>query len=141
MNALFVELPEFSRHREEFMDDDEFRALQCLMLKLPESGVLIEGTGGLRKLRYAYPHRGRGKRSGLRIIYYWCDKNAQFWLCHLYAKADVNDTNVSIRKMFGKVLVRALGAPQGNAAVGTRRSPGVSVHCRAPRNALKIMAD
>ena len=71
MNALFVELPEFSRHREKFLDDDAFRTLQGMMLKMPEAGVVLEGTGGLRKLRYADPHRSRGKRSGLRVIYYW----------------------------------------------------------------------
>ncbi|WP_241131442.1 toxin [Achromobacter xylosoxidans] len=141
MNALFVELPEFSRHREEFMDDEEFRALQCLMLKSPEAGALIEGTGGLRKLRYAYPHRGRGKRSGLRIIYYWCDTHARFWLCRLYAKADVNDTNTAIRKMFGKGLVRALAAPERSTAVIMRRLPKVSSHYRAPKHAMKADTD
>ena len=91
MNALFVERPEFSRDREEFLDDDAFRALQCMMLKMPEAGVVLEGMGGLRKLRYVDPHRSRGKRSGVRVIYYWCDAERQFWLFRLYVKVDVDE--------------------------------------------------
>lgn len=141
MNALFVELPEFSRHREEFLADDEFRALQCLMLKLPEAGAVIEGTGGLRKLRHVDPQRSRGKRSGLRVIYYWCDAERQFWLFRLYGKQDVNDSNSAIRKMFAKLLAQALAAPRGAPAAITRRVPKVPTHYRAPKHSVKARAE
>jgi hypothetical protein len=46
----------------------------------PEAGDVIPGTGGLRKLRFADERRGKGKRGGLRVIYYWWDSGSQFWL-------------------------------------------------------------
>ena len=51
----------------------------------PDAGDLIEGTGGLRKLRYD-ARRGKGQRGGLRVIYYWWDGGLQFWLFTLYDK-------------------------------------------------------
>ncbi len=66
MKALFVELPAFSRFRSDYLTDEAFRALQNALTKHPEAGDVIEGTGGLRKLRHADPRRGKGKRGGLR---------------------------------------------------------------------------
>ncbi|BBU68849.1 MAG: hypothetical protein KAZ37_02260 [Rhodocyclaceae bacterium] len=57
----------------------------------PEAGDVIEGTGGLRKLRYADATRGKGKRGGLRVIYYWWVSGAQFWLFTLYNKDEMVD--------------------------------------------------
>ncbi len=51
------------------LDDDEYRALQLTLLLRPEQGPLIPGSGGLRKIRWG--KEGRGKRGGLRVIYYW----------------------------------------------------------------------
>lgn len=71
MCALFVELPAFFRHRQEYLSDEEFHALQAELLANPEIGDVIEGAGGLRKMRQAEQRRGKGKRGGLRIIYFW----------------------------------------------------------------------
>lgn len=138
MNALFVERPEFSRDRERFLDDDAFRALQCMMLKMPEAGVVLEGTGGLRKLRYADPHRSRGKRSGLRVIYYWCDAERQFWLFRLYVKVDVDEDTVGRRRVSGKQLARALAKPGRSLEATTRQSRKRSSHYRAPKHSAKV---
>lgn len=70
MKAVFVELPAFERHRAEYLDDDAFRGLQNLLMKHPEAGDPIPDTGGLRKLRFGDARRGKGKRGGLRVIYY-----------------------------------------------------------------------
>jgi hypothetical protein len=69
MKAVFIELPAFERHREHYLDDDGFRYLQDTLMAFPEAGDLIEGTGGLRKLRFADARRSKGKRGGLRVIY------------------------------------------------------------------------
>jgi hypothetical protein len=53
MKAVFIELPAFERHREEYLDDDNFRGLQAALMANPEAGDPIVGTGGLRKLRLA----------------------------------------------------------------------------------------
>ena len=64
----FAELPVFSRMREVYLDDDEFTRLQAYLIERPEAGDLIPGSGGCRKLRWA--GSGRGKRGGLRVIYF-----------------------------------------------------------------------
>ena len=71
MKALFVELPPFERLRASYLNDEAYRALQNELMQNPLAGDVIEGTGGLRKLRQPDPRRGKGKRGGLRIIYYW----------------------------------------------------------------------
>ena len=91
MKAVFIELPAFERHRTDYLDDESFRALQDELMKNPEAGDLIEGTGGLRKLRFADAKRGKGKRGGLRIIYFYWDGKSQFWLFTLYDKDESTD--------------------------------------------------
>jgi hypothetical protein len=90
MDALFVELPAFGRYRDTYMDDEGFRMLQNALLANPEWGDVIEGTGGLRKLRHGDSRRGKGKRGGLRVIYFWWRPGHQFWLFTIYGK-DVRD--------------------------------------------------
>jgi len=80
VKAVFVELPPFERYRVDYLDDDAFMRLQRLLMLNPEAGALIPGTGGLRKLRFADERRQKGKRGGLRVIYYWWDSGLQFWL-------------------------------------------------------------
>jgi hypothetical protein len=70
VNAIFIELPAFSRYRMNYLNDETFRSLQEAMMRNPEAGDVIEGTGGLRKLRHGNMRRGKGKRGGLRVIYY-----------------------------------------------------------------------
>ena len=87
----FVKLPAFERHRAEYLDDDAFRTLQDLLVKYPDAGDVIPGTGGLRKLRFGDTRRGKGKRGGLRVIYYWWDRGFQFWLFTLFDKDEMSD--------------------------------------------------
>jgi hypothetical protein len=110
MKALFVELPAFAKYRADYLDDDGFRGLQEAMLKNPEAGDVIEGTGGLRKLRHGDPRRGKGKRGGLRVIYYWWDGGRQFWLFTLYDKDELSDLNADEKKVLKKMLKAELEA-------------------------------
>ena len=70
MKAIFIELPPFERHRHDYLTDENFRDLQNALMENPEAGDVIEGTGSLRKIRHADQKRGKGKRGGLRVIYY-----------------------------------------------------------------------
>ena len=70
MRALFIELPVFEQYRQDYLIDEHYRQLQLFLLKAPKAGDVIAGTGGLRKLRHADSARGKGKRGGLRIIYF-----------------------------------------------------------------------
>lgn len=104
MKAVFVELPAFARHRAGYLDDVAFGNLQHELMQDPEAGVVIEGTGGLRKLRFADTRRGKGKRGGLRVIYFWWSVGMQFWLCTLYDKDEMADLTPRERKAFKAML-------------------------------------
>ena len=80
------------------------------MLKYPEVGNVIEGTGGLRKLRHGDPRRGKGKSGGLRLIYYWWDGGKQFWLFTLYDKDEMEDLSADEKKTLKKMLKAELEA-------------------------------
>jgi hypothetical protein len=98
MRAVFVELPAFERHREEYLDDEAFSALQRELMRNPAAGDVIQGAGGLRKMRFVDKRRGKGKRGGLRVVYYWWDAGMQFWLFTLYDKDEMDDLTPQQRK-------------------------------------------
>ena len=108
MKALFVELPAFERNRSAYLTDEAFRGLQNAMLKNPEAGDLITGTGGLRKLRHGDATRGKGKRGGLRIIYYWWEPKRQFWLFTLYDKDELDDLSPREKAVLKTLLKQEL---------------------------------
>jgi len=98
MKALFLELPAFERNRAGYLDDEAYRGLQAMLMQNPQAGDTIEGTGGLRKVRYADKRRGKGKRGGLRVIYYWWEPGSQFWMFTLYDKDETDDLSPNERK-------------------------------------------
>ncbi|MGX1187146.1 hypothetical protein AB7M29_004825 [Pseudomonas sp. F-14 TE3623] len=104
MDALFIELPVFQKHRNDYLDDELFRSFQLELLKNPETGDLVEGMGGLRKVRFSDQRRGKGKRSGLRVIYYWWSGFDQFWLFTVYSKNEQDDLSPSQKKLFRQTL-------------------------------------
>jgi hypothetical protein len=114
MQASFVELPPFQRVRQDYLTDDAYRQLQQELLAHPEAGDVIEGTGGLRKLRQADARRGKGKRGGLRVIYYWWLGGDQFWMFTVYDKDDADDLSADERKALKQLLKRELDARQSN---------------------------
>lgn len=80
----FVETPLFTRLVGEYLSDDEYLKLQQALAENPEAGPVIPGSGGVRKLRWAMP--GRGKRGGLRVIYYLRSRKGLIWMLTLYPK-------------------------------------------------------
>jgi mRNA-degrading endonuclease RelE of RelBE toxin-antitoxin system len=104
MRATFVELPPFERARKDYLDDEAYRLLQCELMENPTAGAVIEGTGGLRKLRQTDPRRGKGKRGGLRVIYYWFLGLDQFWLFTVYDKDQADDLTPAQRKLLKQLL-------------------------------------
>lgn len=89
MKSVFIESTIFSKLRAQYLNDDEFRLLQAELMLFPEHGMMIQGTGGLRKIRVA--NKGRGKRRSIRVIYYYRDSNSHFYLLTLYCKSEVAD--------------------------------------------------
>jgi len=110
MKAIFIELPPFERHRQDYLNDENFRAFQKMLMDNPETGDVIEGSGGLRKLRYADEKRGKGKRGGLRVIYFWWQSGKQFWLFTVYNKDEMDDLTAAQRKILKELLKQELDA-------------------------------
>jgi hypothetical protein len=113
----FIEAPMFTALIAEYMEDDEYRAFQSFLAGEPEAGTVIPGTGGFRKLRWADRRRGKGKRGGLRVIYYYLLTDAQVWLMTLYDKGEVADLSAAEKRL----LKAALDAELARRAV--RRRP------------------
>ena len=104
MTAVFVELPAFARYRPGYLTDGQFSGLQALLMANPGAGDVIPDSGGLRKLRLADSHRGKGKRSGLRITYFWWPAGSQFWLFTIYGKNEVEDLTPVQRRILKSLL-------------------------------------
>ena len=75
-------------------------------MRNPAAGEVIEGTGGLRKMRFSDKRRGKGKRGGLRVVYYWWEPGMQFWLYTLYDKDEMPDLTPQQRKTL-KAMIKA----------------------------------
>lgn len=65
----FIETKIFTKRSAEYLDDEALRQLQIELVLDPEKGKLIKGGGGLRKIRVADSHRGKGKRGGLEGVW------------------------------------------------------------------------
>ena len=110
VKAVFVELPPFEHYRTDYLDDDAFARLQQLLMLNPEAGAVIPGTGGLRKLRFADARRGKGKRGGLRVIYYSWHAGSQFWLFTIYDKDEMSDLTKAQRETLKQMIKNELEA-------------------------------
>ena len=75
----------------------------------PEAGDVIEDTG-LRKIRYTDEKRGKCKRGGLRVIYYWWVSGQQFWLFTLFNKNEMDDLTSEQRNILKDLLKQELNA-------------------------------
>jgi hypothetical protein len=74
----------------------------------PEAGALIPASGGLRKLRFADERRRKGKRGGLRVIYYWWDAGFQVWLFTIYDKDEMSDLTKGQRDALRQMIKKEL---------------------------------
>ncbi|RLA42618.1 MAG: toxin [Gammaproteobacteria bacterium] len=104
MKASFKEMSSFESRREDYLSDEEFRVFQNTLMKNPKAGNVIRGTGGLRKVRVASGKRGKGKRGGSRVIYYWHLEGKQFWLFTIYGKDEMSDLTDDQKRTLKVVL-------------------------------------
>jgi len=90
-----IETPIFTKRIKNVLSDEEYSQLQWALVINPEAGAVIPGAGGLRKLRWAV--RGKGKRGGLRVIYYWYVSDEKIYMLLAYKKSEQEDlTNKQI---------------------------------------------
>jgi hypothetical protein len=99
---LFIELPVFTRCREDLFSDDDLQQVQTILLENPTVDSLIPGGKGLRKLRMPQP--GRGKKGGARLIYYhWSSKECCYFV-YVYAKNAASDLTKEQLKRLAAVM-------------------------------------
>ncbi len=101
---LFIETQVFTKRIYDYLSDDEYAALQWVLAIRPDIGDVIPGSGGVRKLRWG--GSGRGKRGGLRVIYYWQAKD-EIWLLTLYAKNEASNIPSHILKKIAEEIKNA----------------------------------
>jgi mRNA-degrading endonuclease RelE of RelBE toxin-antitoxin system len=80
----FIETRLFTKLVLDYLSDEDYLALQQALMVDPDAGRVIPGSGGVRKLRWAAP--GRGKRGGYRIIYYVRRAYGVIWMLTMYPK-------------------------------------------------------
>ena len=98
----FVETPIFTRELRNLLEDEEYRTLQLALLLRPEQGLVIPGTSGLRKLRWGL--KGKGKRGGCRLIYYWDKRQEAFYMLLVYPKSKQEDVTPEQIKVLSKLV-------------------------------------
>ena len=110
MNLVFFETPLFTRLLGDYLGDESYRELQRALMENPELGDVMSGTGGFRKARWNDARRGKGKRGGLRIIYYYLTADHQIWFFTLYDKDEAADLNAEEKKALKKAIQTELEA-------------------------------
>jgi mRNA-degrading endonuclease RelE of RelBE toxin-antitoxin system len=100
----FLETSVFTRQITQLLSDSEYSALQGALVVSPEAGDLIPGTGGLRKLRWLEPKRGKGKRGGVRVIYYWYEPHAVVYLLLAYSKGERDDLSAREKRILKQLV-------------------------------------
>lgn len=102
LRMLFVETSAFTKHLPAHLDDDSYAALQALLAAQPDAGRVIRGSGGLRKIRWG--SKGRGKRGGIRVIYYWRAPEGRIYLLTVYGKGVKADLTAAERAGWRRVV-------------------------------------
>lgn len=99
---VIIETPIFTRRIQATLSDEEYRLLQNHLVNRPDSGKLMPGSGGLRKLRWAAG--GHGKRGGIRVIYYWFVSQDIILLLFAYPKSEQDDLTMDQLKQLKKII-------------------------------------
>ena len=99
---IFIETQIFTKQIRTLVDDETYRALQGALLENPDAGDVIQGSGGLRKIRIAA--NGHGKRGGARVIYYHFVTASQIAFLLVYSKGRQDDLTTEQLKVLVQVI-------------------------------------
>ena len=98
----FIETTIFTKLVQELLSDDQYRELQTHLTRYPDAGVMIQDSGGLRKIRWGA--RKQGKRGGVRVIYYWALRGDLIYMIYVYSKTDKDDLTSEQLKSLRKIV-------------------------------------
>ena len=99
---VFIGTPIFTARITQIMSDDDYAAFQAFLADSPNAGDLIEGTGGLRKVRLKLA--GRGKSGGARVIYYHLSPADQIRMVFVFRKNEQDTLTDEQKKQLGKIV-------------------------------------
>lgn len=94
----------FTRAIAALLSDDEYAELQGALIVDPEAGDVIKDTGGLRKIRWSQQRRGKGKRGGVRVIYYWYTAGSSIYMLLAYSKDERDDLSAAQKKVLARLV-------------------------------------
>ena len=100
---IIIETQIFTRQVLLLLSDEEYRLLQSVLANRPDAGVIIPSSGGLRKMRWGMT--GRGKRGGVRVIYYWAVKQERILMLLIYPK-NVKDDMTQEQLKILRIIVK-----------------------------------
>jgi len=103
MYITIVELPEYIRRAERLLDEEERNSLIYFLSTHPKAGVLLQGTGGIRKLRWA--RKGKGKSGGVRVIYFFYNEDMPLFMLTIFGKGEKENLGKSERNELGKLVI------------------------------------
>jgi hypothetical protein len=121
----FIESPAFTRHLPDYLSNEGYRALQNELASNPQAGDLMPGTGGFRKVRWADPRRGKGRRGGLRIVYYYFPRDQEIWLVTLFDKEEASDLSPKEKKALKAAIEAELEWRKARQERRIRNSGGI----------------
>jgi len=98
----FIEATAFTRNVYDYLSEDEYQGLQSYLLQYPEAGKIVPGSGGVRKLRWKMA--GKGKRGGVRVIYYLKRREDEIWLLTIYSKSEVENISAHVLREIAKEI-------------------------------------
>ncbi len=101
----FIETSIFTKLVYSYLTEDEYVGLQTYMFKFPEAGNVVPGSGGVRKLRWSLA--GRGKRGGLRVIYYFKKQEDEIWMLTIYGKSQMDNIPAHILRQIAEEVKNA----------------------------------
>ena len=103
---IIVETATFTRQIDRLLDVPSYRELQNALVDDPARGKVIPGTGGLRKFRWS--GSGRGKRGGIRVIYYWIRERDWILMLLAYPKAERDDLTAEQKRILRRLVEEEL---------------------------------
>jgi hypothetical protein len=111
VRRLFIQSTGFNGLLNERHDDDELlKAIESEILNNPEAGDVVQGTGGVRKMRIADPSRSKGKRGGLRVLYLDLPDREHTHLIWFYGKDEADDLSPEGKKLIKSLVDKIKGA-------------------------------
>jgi hypothetical protein len=96
----FIEAAAFTKYVYDYLSEDEYLGLQSYLIQSPESGKVVPGSGGVRKIRWAIS--GKGKSGGVRVIYFFKKQDDEIWLLTIYGKSEVENIPAHILRQIAK---------------------------------------